>query len=903
MTSPWHPRPNNASNWSEGRDADDPPSFGAARDFSDSNNGWAEWHTFDEDASVFAASSNSRANGNGTENGGNGEGEGGLSSEGGGAAEEENFVGDLLIEIPDDNMIDPPRPPQMMQLDGDCKRTDVTAAEKAALSSFDRFSGGSGPQIPPHMAGGSDAQGNAVKKTALPLGQIASNSDPPEPPSIMRRGYGLERITSGSGPLVPPHMVRGSDARVVAKRRTFLPGHSTDGRGVGSIAENSIYRPPSVASSEVDTVEYNHGTGQEQAVYLEGGHSVHSTQTDEETSRTMSTTPSTAPPSPSTLSSTIRPPPPSMRDPPPITNELSEAPLFYPVEATLVRDASVVANPNANASVAANPSESNQQSHRPPPETSVVHAVLMESQTGDIIRRHKFKIGCGILLIVVAVGAAAVAGVIIGLNNNSPSETFDTSPTPGSTVDTTPKPTQGTNGPRATSHPANSVPSAKPTQRSSAHSTKHPSTSMPASLEPNSPQRPSSTKPATLAPTTRQPASSMPTAKPTPPPSPLPTSFAQTTIHPASSKPTHIPTQWPTSRPSLRTLSPNPTYPTTSAPTTRQPASPMPTAKQTPLPTSPQTIHPTPLPTPLPSSLAPITNQPSGSDPTKSLLKIELQTDEYGFETSWTLHSIDTETNTPIALVDEAKEDFYISHQQDSWEELLSPGKYRFALKDRYGDGFCCSNGKGWYRVSVNDRELISGDRYQNEISHDIIIGYDPEMKPRDKEWLNAHNTRREEWHGSHGKTYEPLLWSKGLAENATSWARELIKDCRTALEEGILEGENIAKNTGGPAADGQMYPADTILRRWVEQQETRGYPRNQQLTQVLWRATRYLGCGEAERKNDNGTMCRVQVCRYARAGNCAMNSFNADEGDNWLIPMLMDKTACGPDCPPEGCF
>jgi hypothetical protein len=37
-----------------------------------------------------------------------------------------------------------------------------------------------------------------------------------------------------------------------------------------------------------------------------------------------------------------------------------------------------------------------------------------------------------------------------------------------------------------------------------------------------------------------------------------------------------------------------------------------------------------------------------------------------------------------------------------------------------------------------------------------------------------------------------------------------------------------------------------------------------------LWRASKYLGCAESER-DYNGGKCRVQVCRYAKAGNCDM--------------------------------
>lgn len=37
-----------------------------------------------------------------------------------------------------------------------------------------------------------------------------------------------------------------------------------------------------------------------------------------------------------------------------------------------------------------------------------------------------------------------------------------------------------------------------------------------------------------------------------------------------------------------------------------------------------------------------------------------------------------------------------------------------------------------------------------------------------------------------------------------------------------------------------------------------------------LWRSSRYMGCGESA-KDYPGGKCRVQVCRYAKAGNCDM--------------------------------
>lgn len=68
-------------------------------------------------------------------------------------------------------------------------------------------------------------------------------------------------------------------------------------------------------------------------------------------------------------------------------------------------------------------------------------------------------------------------------------------------------------------------------------------------------------------------------------------------------------------------------------------------------------------------------------------------------------------------------------------------------------------------------------------------------------------------------------------------------------------------------------------------------------------RASTYLGCGDAVQEYDDGSVCRIQVCRYAKAGNCAMAKYNATVGDNYLIPMLMDDTLCAPQCSPEGCY
>lgn len=200
----------------------------------------------------------------------------------------------------------------------------------------------------------------------------------------------------------------------------------------------------------------------------------------------------------------------------------------------------------------------------------------------------------------------------------------------------------------------------------------------------------------------------------------------------------------------------------------------------------------------------------------QSLLTIELKTDNYGEETSWTLHAVHAQTDAVTTLIRSVEVNTYQPNQQDSVQVYLAEGKYRFTLRDTFGDGFCCSNGSdGWYVLSLDGRELIRGGYYRDEVSYDIVVGYDPEMSDRDREWLVAHNVRRKEWHERHGKSYVPLRWSEGLAADASSWANELLSDCDIhgiRHESGVTEGENLAKNTGSnDGYMGRLYPAENV--------------------------------------------------------------------------------------------
>lgn len=77
---------------------------------------------------------------------------------------------------------------------------------------------------------------------------------------------------------------------------------------------------------------------------------------------------------------------------------------------------------------------------------------------------------------------------------------------------------------------------------------------------------------------------------------------------------------------------------------------------------------------------------------------------------------------------------------------------------------------------------------------------------------------------------------------------------------------------------------------RWYDEEESYlgGH-----FTQVGWRASKYVGCAIAE-KTDGNTHCAIQVCRYIKLGNC---------NGQTLVEVLADTSACGPECPVEGCL
>ncbi len=146
----------------------------------------------------------------------------------------------------------------------------------------------------------------------------------------------------------------------------------------------------------------------------------------------------------------------------------------------------------------------------------------------------------------------------------------------------------------------------------------------------------------------------------------------------------------------------------------------------------------------------------------------------------------------------------------------------------------------------------------------------DPALSSRDNDYLEAHNERRKHWHEYYGKKYIPLKWSAELAASSKQYAEELLSTCDDIGIEhdpNTKYGENMAKNRGRADTWGQLYPADKIVARFIDREVKMAYPENFHLTQALWRASRYMGCGEAV-KPWHGGLCRMQVCRYSKVSS-----------------------------------
>lgn len=173
-----------------------------------------------------------------------------------------------------------------------------------------------------------------------------------------------------------------------------------------------------------------------------------------------------------------------------------------------------------------------------------------------------------------------------------------------------------------------------------------------------------------------------------------------------------------------------------------------------------------------------------------------------------------------------------------------------------------------------DDDELEIEDWEADLESNSTIVDYDDElhrrhlamMSKRDRQWLNSHNARRRKYHAKFNKKFVPLKWSRKLKLSSKKWAKHLANKCgRQGIyhDPNNLYGENLASNWG-TGSYARRPSTDSVLTRLVENEEKFDYPENGHFTQVLWRATAFVGCAEHTKqfRDGSGKKCHVQVSK-----------------------------------------
>jgi pathogenesis-related protein 1 len=141
-------------------------------------------------------------------------------------------------------------------------------------------------------------------------------------------------------------------------------------------------------------------------------------------------------------------------------------------------------------------------------------------------------------------------------------------------------------------------------------------------------------------------------------------------------------------------------------------------------------------------------------------------------------------------------------------------------------------------------------------------------------EWVEAHNSHRRK------KNLPALNWSAELAHIAQEWVNTLAATQCGNLEHrssSYLNPRNLGENLAS-ASSNPMPPTQgptSAVDDWAGEEQFYDYGSNQcqtgkvcgHYTQVVWRDTQEVGCGEASCRNGEWST-KMWVCNYRPAGN-----------------------------------
>lgn len=307
----------------------------------------------------------------------------------------------------------------------------------------------------------------------------------------------------------------------------------------------------------------------------------------------------------------------------------------------------------------------------------------------------------------------------------------------------------------------------------------------------------------------------------------------------------------------------------------------------------------------------------------RSMLRLTVVTDKYPKDTYWEL-----KRNNAVKW--SSRDGFQEQYEKKHWtyevEKCLPNVKYEFTIQDEWGDGLCCGQGEGSYRLEMQKDDdawttLLHGGLFKEEERNLVYVGskkgnrWRNKMSKREKGYLKAHNDRRKIYHGNwttpaSPTPYVPLKWSHKLRDLSKKYADESIKECEQGIparhgDKNNPYGENVLGNKGRTGtAWAALKSPDGYVKQFVDREANWDWPRNGHEALAMWRSTQYVGCAHSTvvwRPNpdkDHTTTCHRVVCRFAKPGNCI-----ATKPFDWEKEAQKNNTHCGPMCPPEGCF
>jgi hypothetical protein len=97
----------------------------------------------------------------------------------------------------------------------------------------------------------------------------------------------------------------------------------------------------------------------------------------------------------------------------------------------------------------------------------------------------------------------------------------------------------------------------------------------------------------------------------------------------------------------------------------------------------------------------------------KAELVVKIRTDKWPEDTAWSLRSSATGRAMGSGY------NYKLANSVYSNSVCINEGEeYKLTFHDIYGDGLCCSWGQGWYKATLNGRQIASGDSFGKKIEY-----------------------------------------------------------------------------------------------------------------------------------------------------------------------------------------